>query len=253
MLRREFLAATAAGFIFPDGDGPPKRSQTLEPESVSPNIWADLGFEPVKRPHGILYRLPKCEVRRIAWTVDDGVSSIALRQYLDFIEKHDLRMTFFITSAYRSWKKNRKQLQELVDQSRVQLANHTFSHVSLTRVSNATIQSELRKCGRFIEDTFGVAAKPYYRPPYGRIDSRVRQAAREIGYRAPVLWNGSLGDSVSQRRKYILRMGNKWIQNRTILIDHVNDPTEPFVFRELAKTLRRRELQTVTLDDVFQS
>ncbi|MFM7013934.1 MAG: polysaccharide deacetylase family protein [Actinomycetota bacterium] len=254
MHRRDFLAATAAGIFFlpQPASAVPLPDIPIDPTPNNP-LPSNLGFEPVKAPKGKLYQLPKSKIKRIAWTVDDGVSSKSLREYLDFIEKYELRMTFFVTSGYSSWKKNKRQLQELVDEGRVQLANHTHTHPSLTRLSSTAIQKELRRCGRFIEDNFGVEAKPYYRPPYGRIDARVIAAAKDIGYTRAVMWNGSLGDSVSQRRRYILRMGNKWIQNRTILIDHVNDPTPKYVFSNLSKLLKKRDLETVTLDDVFLS
>lgn len=256
MLRREFLAATAAGIFFPGDDGPPSLSpepRGPEKEKFVSESMRRFGFNEAERPKGKIYRLPKSKVKRIAWTVDDGVSSRSVREYLKFVEKFDLRMTFFITSAYGSWKKNRKQIQELVDEGRIQLANHTHTHPSLTRLSSSSIQKELRQCGRFIEDTFGVEAKPYYRPPYGRIDSRVMAAAKDIGYKSPIMWSGSLGDNFSQRRRFMLTMGNKWIRDRTILLDHVNDHTAKHNFSYLAKTLKRRKLITVTLDDVFLS
>lgn len=254
MLRREFLAAGTAGIFFPVDDRPP--ALTPDPRGPEKDAFVSesmrrFGFDPVKCPKGRLYQLPKSKVKRIAWTVDDGTSVASLREYLNFVEKFDLRMTFFITSTYPSWRKNRTQLQELVDEGRVQLANHTHTHPSLTGISTSAIQRELRKCGRFIEDTFGVEAKPYFRPPYGRIDSRVIAAAKDVGYRIPVMWSGSLGDNFSQRRRSILTMGNKWIQNRTILLDHVNDHTSKHTFRHLERMLRRRKLVTVTLDDVF--
>jgi peptidoglycan/xylan/chitin deacetylase (PgdA/CDA1 family) len=123
----------------------------------------------------------------------------------------------------------------------------------MTRLSNSGIKQELRKCDNFIEDNFGVSAKPYYRPPYGRIDSRVISVANDMGYTSPVMWSGSLGDSASQRKRSILQLGNKWIQDRTILLDHFNDRTPKYVFKALAKHLQNRELLTVTLDDVYYS
>lgn len=254
MLRREFLAASAAGIFFPEAL-PASNSPIVYPDSIIRDRVASpvgpLGFEKVTKPRGSFGRLPLCEVRRIAWTVDDGTNSSSVREYLDFVEKYDLRMTFFITSAYPSWKKNRVQLQELVDDGRVQLANHTHSHPSLTRISSDSIQRELKRCGSFIQDTFGVRAKPYFRPPYGRIDSRVIAAAKDIGYSAAVMWSGSLGDSTAQRRRFIVQMGNKWIQDGVILLDHVNDKTPGYVFKQLASYLRKRKLKTVTLDDVY--
>jgi len=256
MLRRQFLAATAAGFLLPGqkafAQGPLIVPDPVIRERVASAI-GPFGFEKVSLRPGKIARLPESDVRRIAWTVDDGSSAEGVRDYMDFVERYDLRMTFFITTVYPAWKKNRRQLQELVDAGRIQLANHTHTHPSLTRLSNDGIRAELKRCGNFIEDNFGVRAKPYFRPPYGRIDSRVIAVAKDMGYKAPMMWSGSLGDTALQRKQFILRLGNKWIQDGTILLDHFNTRTPRYVFRELARMLRQRKLQTVTLEDVFYS
>jgi peptidoglycan/xylan/chitin deacetylase (PgdA/CDA1 family) len=254
--RREFLAASAAG-IFLTGTKAYASSPIEIPDPIIRDRVASAigpyGFEIEKLPKSKIFRLPESGVKRIAWTVDDGASTAGVRDYLDFVERYDLRMTFFITSIYPAWKKNRKQLQELVDKGQVQLANHTRTHSSLTGLSTAGIKKELRDCERFIEDNFGVSAKPYFRPPFGRIDSRVISVAKDVGYKTPIMWSGSLGDSAQQRKQYILKLGNKWIQDKTILLDHFNDRTPRYVFKELAKHLKRRNLMTVTLDDVYFS
>jgi peptidoglycan/xylan/chitin deacetylase (PgdA/CDA1 family) len=254
MLRRQFLAASAAGFLFPE-IAHASNSPLVVPDPVIRERVASplgpFGFQKTALEEGMRVRLPKSDVKRIAWTVDDGSSTEGVRDYLDFVERFDLRMTFFINSVYPAWRKNRRQIQELVDNGNLQLANHTHSHPSMTRLSSSAIKQELKKCHSFIQDNFGVSAKPYYRPPYGRIDSRVIQVANDIGYTSPVMWSGSLGDSANQRRQYILQLGNKWIQDRTILLDHFNQRTPRYVFKELAKMLKRRELLTVTLDDVY--
>ena len=256
MLRREFLAASAAGFFFPQAAhaavAPPIVPDPIIRERVASPL-GPLGFQRTALKEGKRIRLPESEIRRIAWTVDDGASTAGVRDYLNFVERYDLRMTFFINSVYPAWKKNREQIQELVDAGKIQLANHTHSHPSMTRLSNAGIKLELKKCGSFIEDNFGVIAKPYYRPPYGRIDSRVINVANDMGYTSPVMWSGSLGDTAIQRKRSILQLGNKWIQDRTILLDHFNDRTPKYVFKALAKYLQNRELMTVTLDDVYYS
>jgi len=256
LLRREFLAVTAAGFFFPSA-AHASNSPLIVPDPVIRERVASpmgpLGFQRTALKPGRRIRLPESEVKRIAWTVDDGASAAGVRDYLDFIERYDLRMTFFITSVYPAWKKNRKQILELLERGSLQLANHTHTHPSMTRLSTAGIKQELRKCGNFIEDNFGVSAKPYYRPPYGRIDSRVISIANELGYTSPMMWSGSLGDTAAQRKRYILQLGRKWIQDRTILLDHFNDRTPRYVFKELAKHLKRRNLITVTLDDVYYS
>ena len=254
MLRRQFLAASAAGFLFPQVAHASKTPLLVPDELIRDRVASPLGpfgFKKSALKSGRQVRLPNSEVKRIAWTVDDGASADGVRDYLDFVERYDLRMTFFINSNYPAWKKNRRQLQELIDHGSIQIANHTHSHPSMTRISSSAIKQELKRCHSFIEDTFGVSAKPYYRPPYGRIDSRVIQVANDIGYTSPVMWSGSLGDSATQRKQYILQLGNKWIQDGTILLDHFNARTPRYVFKELATILKRRKLMTVTLDDVY--
>ena len=254
MLRREFLAAGAAGFFFPDVNQSAKPPILVPERAIEGEVKNQLGrfgFARQQLPEGKILELPVSNVKRIAWTVDDGSSTEGIKDYLDFMQEHDLRMTFFITSEYPGWISNRVQVQELVDAGNLQLANHTHYHPSLKGCSNGQIAEELTRCGKFIEDTFGVQAKPYFRPPYGHIDARVESVASELGYTSPIMWRGTLGDSARQRRNSIVQLGDKHIRDGAILLDHFNARTPKPVFDELFKKLEQRKLRTVTLDDVY--
>jgi len=254
LLRREFLAAGAAGFFFPDVNQSAKPPILVPERAIEGEVKNQLGrfgFARQQLPEGKILELPVSNVKRIAWTVDDGSSTEGIKDYLDFMQEHDLRMTFFITSEYPGWISNRVQVQELVDAGNLQLANHTHYHPSLKGCSNGQIAEELTRCGKFIEDTFGVQAKPYFRPPYGHIDARVESVASELGYTSPIMWRGTLGDSARQRRNSIVQLGDKYIRDGAILLDHFNARTPKPVFDELFKKLEQRKLLTVTLDDVY--
>jgi peptidoglycan/xylan/chitin deacetylase (PgdA/CDA1 family) len=254
LLRREFLAAGAAGFFFPDINQSAKPPILVPERAIEGEVKNQLGrfgFARQQLPEGRILELPVSNVKRIAWTVDDGSSTEGIKDYLDFMQEHDLRMTFFITSEYPGWISNRVQVQELVDAGNLQLANHTHFHPSLKGCSNGQIAEELTRCGKFIEDTFGVQAKPYFRPPYGHIDARVESVASELGYTSPIMWRGTLGDSARQRRNSIVQLGDKYIRDGAILLDHFNARTPKPVFDELFKKLEQRKLLTVTLDDVY--
>jgi peptidoglycan/xylan/chitin deacetylase (PgdA/CDA1 family) len=254
LLRREFLAATAAGFFFPEINNsakPPIMVPERALEWMVKNQLGRFGFTRKQLPEGKIRTLPISNVKRIAWTVDDGSSAEGIKDYLDFMQEHDLRMTFFITSEYPGWISNRVQVQELVDSGNLQLANHTHFHPSLRSMSNARIAAELTRCGQFIEDTFGVEARPYFRPPYGNIDARVESVASELGYTSPIMWSGSLGDTARQRRQSMVQLGKKYLHDGNIVLDHFNARTPKPIFDELFKLLEQRKLQTVTLDDVF--
>ena len=103
MLRREFLAASAAGFFFPSAahatSGPLIVPDPIIRERVA-SPMGPLGFQRTALKEGKRIRLPESDIKRIAWTVDDGASAAGVRDYLDFVERYDLRMTFFINSVY---------------------------------------------------------------------------------------------------------------------------------------------------------
>lgn len=201
-------------------------------------------------PRGTISSLPK-NSKSIAWTVDDGVSYDTVSRFVDFCERSDIRLTFFVTSMYPSWIKVQPRLQPLIDSGQVQLANHTRSHPDLTSISSSKIQSQLISCEKFIQDHYGVSAKPYFRPPFGRINKAVGDAAADVGYTTPVMWYGSLGDASKISASKLLLMADKWMTEDRILISHANFPAVTQVFRQLETILKKRKLDTVTLKDVF--
>jgi len=63
---------------------------------------------------------------------------------------------------------------------------HTWSHPSLTMLTNAEIVAELGWTRQIIKDAIGVTPNTM-RPPYGDIDDRVRAIALAMGLR-PIIW-----------------------------------------------------------------
>jgi peptidoglycan/xylan/chitin deacetylase (PgdA/CDA1 family) len=149
-----------------------------------------------------------------------------------------------------SWLANKKEIQPLVDNGQIQLANHTAHHPALAGLSTEEIQKELMIAHNFIEKHFGVDVRPYYRPPYGSISPRVIEAAAEIGYTKPMLWSGSLGDAGNISAPRILVHAKESFYNRSIVLAHANNLTSSRVFLPLLKLLADRELNLVTLNDV---
>ena len=200
-----------------------------------------------------IYTLPKSATKRIAWTVDDGASPSALGRYVDMLEKNpDIKITFFVLSGAASWTKYAKRLKALQDRGQIQLANHTFDHRDLTKLSDAKIKAELMACERFCIAKFGRTTKPYYRPPYGSIDSRVIKVAASIGFTKPMLWYGSFASGAGVKSSTVLKMATKWIANGRIVIDHANGNCTVNVFPQVLNLFATRGLKTVTLREAFE-
>jgi peptidoglycan-N-acetylglucosamine deacetylase len=187
----------------------------------------------------------------LALTVDDGVDSNVVRLYTQFAKAAGIRLTFFVNGNYRSWTDNAPVLRSLVESGQVQLGNHTWSHPDLTTLSPAQIAEQIQRNHTFLSNTFGVDARPYLRPPYGRHNAAVRSAAADLGYTVTTMWSGSLADSTVITEDYIMKMADTYFRPQNIVIGHLNHPPVTHTFDRLADIVRDRNLRTVTLNDVF--
>ena len=209
----------------------------------------DLQRVPV--PPGVLGELPAGAGDVMAWTVDDGTSSAVVGAYTAFAARSGIRLTYFVNGTYSSWDENADAIRPLVASGQIQLANHTWSHPDLTTLDDAGIQAELQRNRDHLAELYGVDARPYFRPPYGRHDARVDAAAAAIGYTVPTLWYGSLGDSGPLPEQTIVDLATEWFAAGRIVIGHLNHDPVTHVFDRLEAILDERGLTTVTLNDVF--
>ena len=233
MQRREFLTLTALSAVLPLTVG-------------------ETAFGATKAPGEVVFELPKSHTKRLAWTVDDGASSQTVGGYVDLLERNpDLKITFFVTSMYDSWRRYGRRLRALQHAGQVQLANHTHTHANLTAVSAHRVRHELLSCKNFLEDEFGISGEPFYRPPYGNYNATVRSVAAELGYTNTVMWFGTLADSGKTTSNGVLRDAKKWMTNRHIVIAHANQPAVLADFNAILQTLQQRQLETVTLSQAF--
>jgi peptidoglycan/xylan/chitin deacetylase (PgdA/CDA1 family) len=121
----------------------------------------------------------------------------------------------------------------------------------LTTLSFTEVKKDLTKCHNFIEKTYGVDARPYFRAPFGTLNSGVINAAAEIGYTQPVAWSGSLVDTQNQLTRRLLYHAENSFQDRGIVLSHANNLVVSRNFDALMEVINARNLSLVTLNDVF--
>jgi peptidoglycan-N-acetylglucosamine deacetylase len=187
----------------------------------------------------------------LALTLDDGVSSDVVRLYTQFAKDSGVRMTYFVNGTYRSWTDNADLLRPLVESGQIQLGNHTWSHPDLTTVSNSRIADEINRNSTFLMTNYGVDARPYLRPPYGKYNAAVAAVAADLGYPVTTLWSGSLSDSTVIAEDYIVKMADQYFKPSNIVIGHLNHAPVTHVYDRLVAIIRDRNLRTVTLNDIF--
>jgi peptidoglycan-N-acetylglucosamine deacetylase len=265
MNRRQFLGSLAASVVAGVGaarlvvDPQPRTFAQVPPASVATS--GPTAPTPLLPPPPLSARIPlpgggalmkiPGEGDLLALTVDDGVNSEVVRAYTQFAKDTGVRLTYFVNGTYNSWTDNVELLRPLVDSGQIQLGNHTWSHPDMTTLTKEQAAEQLTRNDDFLKKTYGIGAKPYWRPPYAKRNAVVDAVAADLGYTVPTLWSGSLSDSTLITEEYIVQMADEYFTPQAIVIGHLNHLPVTHVYPELVDTIRSRNLRTVTLNDVF--
>ncbi|KAF5312597.1 hypothetical protein D9619_003476 [Psilocybe cf. subviscida] len=115
-------------------------------------------------------------------TYDDG-PSFYTSNLLNYLDQESLKSTFFVVGSRVISFPATLQTQFMAGHH---IAVHTWSHPSLTGLSNEQIIAELGWSKKVIKDVLGVTPN-MMRPPFGDIDARVRAISLAMGL-TPVIW-----------------------------------------------------------------
>ncbi|MGB8386403.1 MAG: polysaccharide deacetylase family protein [Mycobacterium sp.] len=240
MDRRTMLCAIAAVFLA---------ATRRTAASAAPVRWK-IPLAKVPAPAGVLTRLPG-DGNQMAWTVDDGVSVPVVEAFAQFAHDTGTRLTFFINGANSSWSVNAPALRPMVDSGQVQMANHTWSHPYLNRISLGAVADQIRRNADFLKNTYGVDGTPFFRPPYGVHNADIDRVAADQGYTTITMWSGDLLDWTHENETSLVANAGKFFQPQQIVLTHANLPTIAHCYPQLLDLIQSRNLQTVTLNDVF--
>ncbi len=239
--RRTLLWAIAVGVVAAIG-----RAQA----STGVPIGWKIPLGRIPPPAGVLVRLPG-DGNQLALTVDDGTSVPVVGAFAQFCRDTGTRLTFFVNGVNPSWSVNAPALRPMVDSGQVQMANHTWSHPYLNRMNLTAVADQIRRNADFLRNTYGADGAPFFRPPYGVHNADIDRVAADQGYTTVTLWSGTLGDSAPENEASLLANAAKAFQPQQIVLSHANLPTITHCYAQLIGLIASRNLQTVTLNDVF--
>lgn len=181
-------------------------------------------------------------VKEIALTFDDGPHPIYTEKLLALLRQERVPATFFVVGKMAERYPNLVR-EEVVDGDLV--GNHTFSHVTLTRLPDSEIRTEYRACNDVLLQITGQVPR-YCRPPGGDTDPRVVAAARSLGL-TTVLWTDDPGDFASPgdakiEDRVLAKIGNGGI---VLLHDGIQQTLD--VLPRIVKYARERGYRFVTV------
>jgi peptidoglycan/xylan/chitin deacetylase (PgdA/CDA1 family) len=141
---------------------------------------------------------------RIAITFDGNASSNRTAELLDLLQRHELKVTIFVTGRFIE---RYPMIVRRAVLSGHEIGNHTYAHPHLTtyaqdrrhrllpEITKKSFQRELRRTEDAFAKATGHAMQPLWRAPYGEENRILRGWALEMGY-LHVRWSSIEGASL---------------------------------------------------------
>ncbi len=128
----------------------------------------------------------------LALTFDDGPFPIYTTLLLDTLAQMGVKATFFVTGENVQ---RYPFLAQAIVRAGHELANHSYHHPHLIKLSVAQMTEELASTQEAIAAVTGQAPR-YFRPPYGEYSADLMRVAHSLGL-STVMWTAGGGDYAS--------------------------------------------------------
>lgn len=106
----------------------------------------------------------------IAFTFDDGPNHNTSK-IIDVLNKYNVKATFFVMGKNI---KGHEEILEKMKESNMEIANHTYNHLLLTKYNTEKIQEEINRTNELIYNTTGIYPT-LLRPSYGSINNKIKK------------------------------------------------------------------------------
>jgi len=188
---------------------------------------------------------------RIALTFDAGSTSGDVPAILAALSRYNAHITFFVTGQWAN--DNPEQVRAMLAAGD-EVANHSFTHPSFPKLTDAEMISELAKADAAIQAAGGRSSKPYWRPPFGDETGHVLNVARDQGYRS-IYWTWDSLDSIGKPKSkdFIVQRvtGAAVPLDGAVILQHVAAATSVAALPEILTNLYGRGLRVVTITELL--
>lgn len=184
----------------------------------------------------------------LALTFDDGPHPDITPRLLQILKEYNVKATFFVIG--KMVEKQPDLLKQIAADGHL-VGNHTFSHVTLTKIPVEDVATEYRANNDIIEQVIGYRPK-FCRPPGGDYDADVVRAATQNGL-TTVLWTDDPGDYAQPGVNVIAERTLSRLSNGGIILLHDGAEQTLEFLPQLFKYARAKGYRFVTVDQLTKS
>lgn len=182
----------------------------------------------------------------IALTFDDGPHAKVTPQVLKVLEEKKVKATFFMLGIQAE--KNQAIAKAVADAGH-EIGNHTNFHHNLTKLDSHSINKDIAESASKIEIASGIYPE-MMRPPYGKFDEKVEEAAAELGS-SIILWSVDSQDWKTKNAHMIKKeVLEKTLPGSIILMHDIHQATAE-ALPDIIAYLQKEGFEFVTVTELL--
>lgn len=180
--------------------------------------------------------------KMIALTFDDG-PNYNTSKIIDVLNKYDIRATFFVLGSRAI--NNKDILKKMVD-SGMEIGNHTYNHLLLTKYDENKIRSEIEDTSEVIYNATKKRPK-LLRPSYGSVNNKIKKVANM----PIIIWDiDTLDWKYHNSKRITSRVVNK-VRDGDIILMHDIYSASLNALSNIIPILQDNGYEFVTIDELF--
>lgn len=191
--------------------------------------------------------------KEVAITLDAGSTAVAFPKQLATLDKYGIKITFFLTGQ---WVHDNPQFAEQIAEDSMEIANHTYSHPDLSKLSDSKVMQEVDLGASTIESVTGVNPKPLFRFPFGAYTPHELNLLSKEGYRS-IYWTYDSLDLVGTPKtaQFLISRVTGYSDSQldgAIILMHVGNPTSGDALGPIIENLQSRGFKIVTVSELLK-
>lgn len=180
--------------------------------------------------------------KMIALTFDDG-PNYNTSKIIDVLNKYDIKATFFVLGSRAI---NNKDILKKMADSGMEIGNHTYNHLLLTKYDENKIRSEIEDTSEVIYSATKKRPK-LLRPSYGSVNNKIKKVANM----PIIIWDiDTLDWKYHNSKRITSRVVNK-VRDGDIILMHDIYSASLNALSNIIPILHDNGYEFVTIDELF--
>jgi peptidoglycan-N-acetylglucosamine deacetylase len=182
----------------------------------------------------------------IALTFDDGPHADKTERLLAVLKEAKVPATFFVVGKMAD---RYPQIMRQIAEDGHELANHTYSHPNLSKLSDSQVLKELKQTREVVRKLTGQDAY-LFRPPGGDFSRRIVKLTSKAGYKM-VLWSVLVHDVDGAKPKVMRQRVLRHAEDGAIVLMHSGMTNTIEMLPQTIADLRQRGYHFVTISTLM--